>query len=65
MSITLTVVVEKYLGSKKLSGTCKEYRATPTKWSAWGKGVELDQIERIHIREFLVGYTKRKKRWWD
>ena len=54
MSITLPAVVEKYLGSKKLSsGTCKEYRATATKWLAWGKGVKLDRIERPHIREFL------------
>ena len=54
MSITLPAVVEKYLLSKKLSsGTCKEYRATATKWLSWGKGVTLDRIERTHIREFL------------
>lgn len=33
MSLSLSVVVEKYLGSKKLSsGTYKEYRATLTSW---------------------------------
>ncbi len=62
MSVTLTVVVEKYLGSKKLSsGTCKEYRATLTKWLAWGKGVDLDQIERSHIREFLDWVHEKAK----
>ena len=54
MPITLEAVVEKYLASKKLSsGTSKEYRATVTKWLAWGNGVDLGQIERSHIREFL------------
>ena len=54
MSISLEKVAEKYLAAKKLSsGTCKEYRATVTKWIAWGKGVDVDQIERTHIREFL------------
>ena len=54
MSITLENVVIKYLSAKKLSsGTCKEYRSTATKWITWGKGVEVDQIERTHIRDFL------------
>ena len=54
MSISLEKVAVKYLATKKLSsGTCKEYRATVTKWIAWGKGVDVDQIERTHIREFL------------
>lgn len=54
MTITLENVVVKYLAAKKLStGTCKEYRSKATKWIAWGKGVEIDQIERSHIREFL------------
>ena len=46
MTITLENVVVKYLAAKKLSaGTCKEYRSTATKWLAWGKGVDIDQIE--------------------
>lgn len=62
MSISLTIAVEKYLGSKKLSsGTCKEYRATLTKWLSWGNGVELDQIERSHIRDFLDWVHEKAK----
>ena len=52
MSISLEAVALKYLATKKLSSG-KEYRATVTKWTAWGKGVDVDQIERTHIREFL------------
>ena len=54
MSISLENVAEKYLANKKLSsGTCKEYRSTVTKWIAWGKGVDVDEIGRTHLREFL------------
>ena len=54
MSISLERVAEKYLVAKKLSeGTRKEYRSTVTKWLAWGQGVDVDQIERRHIRDFL------------
>ena len=54
MSISLERVAEKYLVAKKLSeGTRKEYRSTVTKWLSWGQGVEVDQIERQHIRDFL------------
>jgi hypothetical protein len=54
MSIHLESVAEKYLATKKLStGTCKEYRATVTKWLAWGNGVAVDQIGRAHLRDFL------------
>ena len=54
MSISLKNVAEKYLRSKKLStGTQKEYRSTVTKWLSWGQGVDVDQIERRHIRDFL------------
>ena len=54
MSISLEKVAVKYLATKKLSsGTCKEYRATVTKWIAWGKGVGVDQIGRAHLRDFL------------
>jgi len=54
MSISLEKVAEKYLVAKKLSaGTRKEYRSTVTKWLAWGQGVDVDQIERHHIRDFL------------
>ena len=54
MSISLENVAEKYLASKKLSsGTCKEYRLTVTKWVAWGQGVDVDEIGRAHLRDYL------------
>ena len=54
MSISLEKVTEKYLVSKKLSaGTIKEYRSTVTKWLVWGQGVDVGEIERRHIRDFL------------
>ncbi|HEX5104975.1 MAG TPA: phage integrase N-terminal SAM-like domain-containing protein, partial [Pirellulaceae bacterium] len=54
MSISLEKVAEKYLVAKKLStGTQKEYRSTVTKWLAWGQGVDVDQIDRRHIRDYL------------
>ena len=54
MSISLEKVACKYLATRKLSpGTRKEYRATVTKWIAWGNEVDVDQIERGHLREFL------------
>ena len=44
----------KHLTTKKLSGgTRKEYKSTVTKWTAWGNGVDVDQINRSHIRDFL------------
>ena len=40
--------------AKKLSaGTRKEYPLTVTKWLSWGQGVDVDRIERRHIRDFL------------
>ena len=54
MSISLEKVTAKYLVAKKLStGTRKEYRSTVTKWLTWGQVVDVDQIERHHIRDFL------------
>jgi hypothetical protein len=54
MSISLEAVSAKYLTAKKLSGgTRKEYKSTITKWTAWGKGVDVDQISRSQLREFL------------
>ena len=54
MCISLESVAEKYLATKKLStGTCKEYRSTVTKWTAWKKGVDVDQIGRGDLRDFL------------
>lgn len=62
MSITLPAVVDKYLASKKLArATCKEYRATATKWLAWGKGVDVEEIERRHVRGFLDWVHDRAK----
>jgi hypothetical protein len=56
MSISLEKVAEKYLVSKRLSaGTRKEYRSTVRKWHTWGQGVDVDEIERYHIRDFLPG----------
>ena len=54
MSISLENVAERYLTARKLSsGTQKEYRSTITKWTAWGQGVEVVQIGRAHLREFV------------
>lgn len=54
MSVSLENVAEKYLTTKRLSpGTQKEYRSTIAKWTAWGKPLDVNQIERRHIREFL------------
>ena len=56
MSSSLERVAEDYLVAKKLSDRPrKEYRSTATKWLSWGQGVNVDQIERQHIREFLDG----------
>lgn len=60
MTISFETVAIKYLSSKKLSGgTRKEYKSTVTKWLAWGKGVNVDQMERSHIRDFLDWVTKK------
>jgi hypothetical protein len=54
MSISFESVATKYLAAKQLSsGACKEYRGAVTKWIAWGKGVDVDQIGRVHLRDFL------------
>ncbi len=54
MSNSVETISEKYLTAKKLSGgTRKKYKSTVTKWTAWGNGVEVDQINRSHIRDFL------------
>ena len=51
MSNSVEVIAAKYLTKKKLSGvTPKEYKSTVTKWTAWGNGVDVDQINRSHIR---------------
>lgn len=45
MSISLEAVAAKYLTAKKLSGgTRKEYKSTITRWTAWGNGVDVDEI---------------------
>ena len=54
MSISLEAVSAKYLTADNLSGgSRKEYKSTITKWTVWGNGVDVDQINRSHIREFL------------
>ncbi|MCA9190990.1 MAG: phage integrase N-terminal SAM-like domain-containing protein [Planctomycetales bacterium] len=54
MTINLETVFIRYLKAKKLSGgTCKEYKSTLTKWLSWGNGVEVEGIERSHVREFI------------
>jgi hypothetical protein len=54
MSISFEAASAKYLTAKKLSGgTRKEYKSTITKWITWGKGVDVDQINRSHIRDFF------------
>lgn len=51
---SLQNVAERYLAAKKRSsGTCKEYRSTVTKWISWGKGIDVDQIGRGELRDFL------------
>ena len=54
MSNSVEAISVKYLTTKKLSGgTRKEYKSTVTKWTTWGNGVDVDQINRSHIRDFL------------
>ena len=54
MSISFEKVAEKYFAARTLSeGTKKEYKSTVSKWLAWGYGVNVDQIDRTHIRDFL------------
>ena len=54
MSNSFEAISAKYLAAKKLSGgTRKEYKSTVTKWTDWGKGVDVDQITRSNIRDFL------------
>ncbi len=54
MSISLEKLAEKYLTSRRLSARTKRgYRSTVAKWLAWGKSVDVDQIEKRHIREFV------------
>jgi integrase len=54
MTISLETVVVKYLAAKRFSGgTRKEYKSTVAKWVAWERRVNVDQIERTHIRDFL------------
>ena len=54
MSHSFESVAAKYLTAKKLSsGTRKEYRGAVAKWTVWGKGVDVDQIGRVHLRDFL------------
>ncbi len=60
MSNSVEAISVKYLTTKKLSGgTRKEYKSTVTKWTAWGNGVDVDQINRSHIRDFLDWFTTR------
>ena len=54
MSNSVEAISAKYLTAKKLSGgTRKEYKSTVAKWTAWGNGVDVDQINRSHIRDVL------------
>jgi hypothetical protein len=43
----------KIFGRQKALRRDQEYRSTVTKWLTWGQGVDVDQIERHHIRDFL------------
>lgn len=57
MTINLETAVTKYLKFKKLSrGTSKEYRSMLTKWLAWGKGVQVDQIENRRFANSWNGF---------
>ena len=54
MSNSVETISEKYLTAKKLSGgTRKKYKSTVTKWTAWATKVNVDEINRSHIRDFL------------
>ena len=54
MSISLETVVVTYLDAKKLSGgSWKESKSTIAKRLAWEGHVDIDKIERTHIRKFL------------
>ena len=54
MSNSVETISAKYLTAKRLSGgTRKEYKPTVTKWTAWGNGVNVDEINRSHICDFL------------
>lgn len=54
MTFSFETIAIKYLSAKKLSGgTRKEYKSTLAKSLARGKGVEVDGIDRNHIRDFL------------
>ena len=55
MPVNLETAVAMYLSAKeKLApATRKDYKSTLKKWSTWGKGVDLDKLERSIIRDFL------------
>jgi len=54
MPTSLKTVVQKYLQSVKLAeGTRYEYKTTLNKWSQWGRGTSIQQLDRTLIREFL------------
>lgn len=54
MQTTLNAAVQSYLRAKGLSrGTRNEYFSTLRKWEQWGNGVEIEELRRKSIREFL------------
>ncbi len=60
MSNSVEAISVKYLTTKKLSGgTRKEYKSTFTKWTAWGNGVDVDQINRSHFAISWIGFTNK------
>ena len=54
MPTTLASAVHKYfLSNSPSQGTRNEYHTTLRKWSEWGGGVPVEQLDRRVVREFL------------
>ena len=55
MPTNLETAVESYTRSRNLSsGTRDEYSSTLTKWLEWGGSAPIEELQRKHIREFVV-----------
>ncbi|WP_145392213.1 site-specific integrase [Stieleria neptunia] len=54
MSTDFPSAARHYCIAKKHSkGTSDEYKATVRKWISWGQDVQLEQLSRSTIRDFL------------
>lgn len=60
MAILLKATVDDYLRAKSLArGTRNEYSSTVRKWEQWGCGVPIEELRRMHVREFLDWVQER------